>query len=109
LARAKNFVALRFPSRFQTVAGIAGRLSELVLYDLPDDYFNEYVERILAVTQDDVQRVARKYIVPDRMAIIVVGDREAIEEGIRALDLGPIHTLTIEDVLGPAPVLTGTR
>ena len=109
LARAKNFVALRFPSRFQTVAGIAGRLTELELYDLPDGYFNEYVERILAVTPDDVQRVARRYIVPGQMAIIVVGDREVIEDGIRALDLGPIHDLTIEDVLGPAPVLTGTR
>ena len=50
LTRAKNYVALRFPSRFQTVAGIAGRLTELELYGLPDGYFNEYVERILGVT-----------------------------------------------------------
>ena len=109
LTRAKNFVALRFPSRFQTVAGIAGRLTEVELYDLPDGYFNEYVQRILAVTKDDVQRVAREYIVPSELAIIVVGDREVIEEGVRALGLGPVHNLTIEDVLGPAPVLTGTQ
>ncbi|MGD2217375.1 MAG: pitrilysin family protein [Gemmatimonadales bacterium] len=109
LERAKNFVALRFPSRFQTVAGIAGQLTELELYDLPDDYFNEFVERILDVTQADVQRVARNYIVPDQMAVIVVGDRVTIEEGIRALDLGPIENLTIEDVLGPAPQIGGTR
>jgi predicted Zn-dependent peptidase len=109
LARARNYVALRFPSRFQTVAGIAGQLTELELYDLPEDYFNQYVERVLAVTQADVQRVAQKYIVPDQLAIIVVGDRETIEDGIRALDLGTIHNLTIEDVLGPAPVLTGTQ
>ena len=109
LTRARNFMALRFPSRFQTVAGIAGRLTEMELYDLPGDYFNDYVERILAVTGEDVQRVARKYIVPDKLAIIVVGDRAAIEEGVRALDLGPVHLLTIDDVLGPAPVLTGTE
>ena len=109
LTRAKNFVALRFPSRFQTVASIAGQLTELELYDLPDGYFNQYVQRILAVTQDDVQRVARKYVVPGEMAIIVVGDRETIEDGIRDLGLGAIHNLSIEDVLGPAPVLTGTK
>jgi len=109
LTRAKNFVALRYPSRFQTVAGIAGQLTELELFGLGDGYFNEYVQRILAVTQADVQRVARKYIVPDKMAIIVVGDREAIEESLRALDLGPLHNLSIEDVLGPEPQLTGTR
>jgi predicted Zn-dependent peptidase len=109
LTRAKNFVALRFPSRFQTVAGIAGQLAQLELYDLPDGYFNEYVERVLAVTKDDVQRVAREYIDPENMAIILVGDRATIEEGVRALDLGPIDFMTIEDVLGEAPDLSGTQ
>ncbi|UCC47338.1 MAG: insulinase family protein [Gemmatimonadota bacterium] len=109
LTRAKNYVALRFPSRFQTVSGIAGQLTQLVLYDLSDGYFDDYVARILAVTQEDVQRVAREYIDPERMAIIVVGDRGAIEEGVRGLGLGPINHLTIEDVLGPAPDLTGTQ
>jgi predicted Zn-dependent peptidase len=109
LARAKNFVALRFPSRFQTVSGIAGQLTQLELYDLPDGYFNEYVERILGITQADVQRVAQKYVVPEQMAVIVVGDRATIEEGIQALDLGPISNLTIEDVLGPAPEIGGTQ
>ena len=59
--------------------------------------------------QADVERVARKYIVPGAMAIVLVGDRETIEQGVRALDLGPIHNLTIEDVLGPPPQLTGTQ
>ncbi|HSG82621.1 MAG TPA: pitrilysin family protein [Gemmatimonadota bacterium] len=109
LDRARNFVALRFPARFQTVAGIAGQLTELELYDLPDSYFNDYVERILAVSQADVQRVARQYIVPDGMAVIVVGDRATIEDGIRAMNLGTIHNLSIEDVLGPPPEIAGTQ
>ncbi len=109
LTRAKNYVALRFPSRFQTVSAIASQLVELELYDLPDRYFNQYVERILAVSKEDVQRVARQYIAPESMAVIVVGDRATIEDGIRALDLGPINNLSIDDVLGPAPDLSGTR
>ncbi len=109
LVRAKNFVALRFPSRFQTVAETAGELAELEQFGLSSDYFNQYVQRILAVTREDVQRVARRYLDPDKMAIVLVGDRATIEDVVRALDLGPLHLLTIEDVLGPAPVLDATR
>jgi predicted Zn-dependent peptidase len=109
LERAKNYVALRFPSRFQTVAGIARQIAQIELYGLPDTYFNDYVDRILAVTRADVLRVARKYIDPDRVAIVVVGDRSKIEGGVRALELGPLRLLTVEDVLGPPPVLTGTQ
>ncbi len=60
---------------------------------------------MLAVSKGDVQRVAREHIVPDRMVIVVVGDRETIEDEIRALDLGPIRNLSIEDVLGRKPEL----
>ncbi len=109
LTRAKNYVALRFPSRFQTVGTIAMQLTELELYDLPSGYFNDYVERILAVTQADVQRVANEYLDPQKMAVIVVGDRETIEDGIEALDLGAIRVMSVDDVMGPAPDLSGTQ
>ncbi|MBI4535669.1 MAG: insulinase family protein [Ignavibacteriae bacterium] len=105
LTRAKNYVALSFPSEFQTVGDVAGKLSEIVLYNLPDGYFNQYVTNIQAVTADDVQRVARKYIDPEKVAIIIVGDRKKVEDGIRGLNLGPLKTMTIEDVLGKKPVV----
>ena len=109
LERARNYVALRYPGRFQTVDGIASELGEAYVYELPDDYFNDYVDNVLAVTMDDVYRVAREYVDPDNIAIIIVGDREAIEPGLRALALGDIELLTVEDVLGPAPQLGGTQ
>jgi predicted Zn-dependent peptidase len=105
LTRAKNYLALRYPENFQSVAQIANQLGELVTYDLPDDYFNGYVQHILAVTGADVQRVAKKYIDPDQVAIIIAGDQKQIEAGVKALNLGPLHTLTINDVLGKAPVI----
>ena len=76
LTRAKNYVSLRFPERFETTTDITGRLEELLVYRLPDDYFSKYVQNIQAVTAADVQRVARKYIQPDRLAVVVVGDRK---------------------------------
>jgi hypothetical protein len=47
--------------------------------------------------------VATKYIQPDRLAVVVVGDRKVIEPGIRALNLGTIKALGIDDVFGPPP------
>jgi predicted Zn-dependent peptidase len=105
LDRARNYVALSFPGEFQSVAEISSHLEELVIYGLPDDYFNGYIGHILAVTQGDVQRVARKYLDPEKVEIVVVGDRAQIEKNIEALKLGPITVMSIEDVLGKAPIL----
>jgi len=103
LERGKNYVALALPSGFEATGDISRRLEETLVYYLPDDYFSRYVQNIEAVTAADVQRVARKYLQADRVAIVVVGDRKAIEPGIRALNLGPVNILTIDDVFGPAP------
>ncbi len=105
LQRAKNYEALGFPADFQSVAQVAGELEQLPMYGLPDDYFNRYIDRIEAVTKEDVQRVAKKYIDPGKVDIIIVGDRKKIEAGVRALKLGPVTLLTIGDVLGKEPVL----
>lgn len=105
VARARNFLAMRYPAGFQSVANIAGRLSELVQHDLPPDYFNTYVQNVLAVTKADVERVARQYIDPEHVAIFVVGDRRVIEQQVRAQSLGDIRFLEVTDVLGPMPVL----
>ena len=101
LERSKSYVALRFPGTFETTGDIAARLENLLVYRLPEDYYANYVRNIQAVTAADVQRVARKYIQPDRFAVVVVGDRKVIEPGIRALSLGPINTMTLEEVFGP--------
>ena len=98
LARAKNYVALRFPTTFETTGDIARRLEDAIVYRLPDDYFPRYVQNIDAITAADVQRVAQKYIQPDRLAVVVVGDRKTIEPGIRALNLGPLNALTVDEL-----------
>ncbi len=103
--RGKNYEALGYAGNFETNASIASALAELVLYNLDDNYFNTYVGRILAVSKKDLEAAAKKYIVPENMVIIVVGDRSKIEKGIKALNLGPITNLSIEAVLGKKPKL----
>jgi len=85
------------------VSSIGAQLQDFVVYDLPNDYFNNYVGRVMQVTKADIERVAKKYIDPAKVAIIVVGDRAQVEQGIRGLKLGQTRLLTIDDVLGKAP------
>jgi predicted Zn-dependent peptidase len=101
LARAKNYLSLRFPEQFETTEDVSGRLEQLLVYHLPDDYFSTYVQNIQGVTAADVQRVARAYITPNRFAVVVVGDQKAIEPGVQALDLGPVTTITLDQIFGP--------
>jgi predicted Zn-dependent peptidase len=106
LARAKNYVSLRFPGGFETTGNISRRLEEVLVYHLPNDYFSKYVQNIEAVTAADVQRVAQKYIHPDRCIVVITGDRKAVESGIQTLNLGPLKVMSVDDIFGPAPTLT---
>src|SRR5207244_12133655 len=91
--------------RSETSADIASRLEQALVYHLPDDYFSTYVQKIEAVTAAEVQRVAQKYILPGKFAVVIAGDRKTIEPGIRALNLGEIKIMTVDDVFGPAPTV----
>jgi zinc protease len=105
LARAKNYISLRYPRNFETVDEIADQLEDLIIYHLSDDYFNKYISNIMAVSGEQVQQTADKYIVPGQVDIIIVGDREKVEPGLRNMNLGPIDFYTVEDVLGQVPDL----
>ncbi|MGH7718947.1 MAG: M16 family metallopeptidase [Gemmatimonadaceae bacterium] len=96
LGRAKRYLQLQLPGDFETTPDIAGQLVPVVLYDLPLDYYNTYVEQIERVTQADVQRVAQKYVDPRSMMVVIVGDRAAIEPGLRALNVGEVVIRDIE-------------
>ncbi|HJQ34954.1 MAG TPA: pitrilysin family protein, partial [Pyrinomonadaceae bacterium] len=86
LEYAKQAIIRGFPRTFETPSQIADRLETVVTYGLPDTYFNSYIERVQAVTLEDVNRVANQYLRPDRMAVVIVGDRAKIEQGLRSLD-----------------------
>jgi zinc protease len=100
LAKAKNYVALGFPSEFETMEDLASHIEEMVVYKLPDGYFSNYVAKIQAVTAADVQKAAATYIQPGKFAVVVAGDRKAIEAGVRGLKLGQIRILSVKEAIG---------
>jgi zinc protease len=97
LSRAKRYLQLQLPGNFETTQQIAAALVPVTLYGLPLDYFNNYVQNIEGVTQADVARVAQQYINPGSLAIVIVGDRKTIEQGLKAVNVGPI---AIRDISG---------
>jgi zinc protease len=106
LDAAKQSIIRGFPRGFETPDQIANSLELIVTYDLPDTYFNSYIERVQAVTLEDINRVANRYLQPDRMAVVIVGDRKTIEQGLRTLDhLG--DNLNVVDNEGRPATQTG--
>lgn len=97
LNKAKRYLQLGMPADFETTRQIAGQLVPVAVYGLPLDFYNSYVSRIESVTQADVQRVARQYINPASLAVVIVGDRKSIEEGLKAVNIGPV---SVRDFFG---------
>jgi len=60
--------------------GIVGQLAYMRLHGLPKDYLETYVDRIYAITPEDVQRIMKEYIRPEDMLLVVTGDRAQVEQ-----------------------------
>lgn len=86
----KTAVIQRLPRIFETPAQIAGQLMALELFNLPDDFFSTLVEKYKAITPADIQRVAKKYLHPTNLTVVVVGDVKNIKEKIEKLGFGKI-------------------
>lgn len=74
LQDAKNFLTGVFPIRAETQEGLTNLIVAQKLYDLPDDYLQTYRENVNAVTVEEIQQVANKYVHPENLAIVIVGD-----------------------------------
>ena len=94
LARAKDNFAKSFPARFATRGSTAALLGELAIYGLPDSFPATYTKNIEAVTKAEIRRVAQKFLLSDKMMIVVVGDR-ASQEGPLA-KLAPVEVRDLE-------------
>ncbi len=91
----KNYLMGVFPATVQTASDIASRLVDMELYGLPEDYFDRYRENIAAVTKDEITRVASKYINPERVLVVIVGNAADIREPLGTLGL-PVQELDID-------------
>jgi predicted Zn-dependent peptidase len=77
-----------FPRNFETAEQIARGLAQLALYGLPDDYFEQFVPLVNAVTAAQVTESASAYLDPSTMITAIVGDRDAFGSRLPSLGLG---------------------
>jgi zinc protease len=77
-----------YPRNFETAEQLGRAAVQLALYGLPDDYFSTFVPKVLSVEADDVTRVAREHINPERLITVIVGDRDKVGPSLAALNLG---------------------
>jgi predicted Zn-dependent peptidase len=77
-----------YARNFETADQFGRAALQLALYDLPDDYFAQFVARVERVTHDDVSRVMTRHVDPARLTTLVVGDVDAIGPDLARLGLG---------------------
>jgi zinc protease len=78
LTLATSYLDGVFPIRYETTAAIASALANLVIHELPDDYYDQYRGRVRGVTTAGVLRAAQKHLHPERLRVVVVGDPAVI-------------------------------
>ena len=98
LADAKAYITGSFPLTIETPDAIATQVLNVLFYGLPIEQLQTTRERVNAVTTDDIQRVARYYLKPDRLAIVLVGNAAAFAPQLRRAGFGTFEQVDIDKV-----------
>ena len=96
LAKVIDDTTLSLPGNWETAGAVAGSLSQSQRYGYADDYWDTYAERVRNLTLADLRDAASKYVQPDRLVWVVVGDRAKIQDEVRSLELGEITFLDVD-------------
>jgi len=101
MSLAKDSNTRSLPGRFERGTDAAASFAELFTYNLPLDYYSKLPETFNAVTAEQAQGAAQKYIVPEKMIVLAVGDRGKIEEEMKKLNLGKMEIRDTEGKIVP--------
>ena len=95
LARAKDNILNSFLFRYDTKEKVLGARELLEYYSYPANYLESYRAAVEKVTVADLNAAAKKYIHPEKLAVLVVGNKVEIKPGLEELKLGPVETVDI--------------
>jgi zinc protease len=85
LQTAKDYLVGHRALELETSQGIASQVLDLMLYDLPLDYWNQFPERIQAIQAKDVWEATRRYLDQETSVIVLVGDTSGFRKGLQEL------------------------
>jgi zinc protease len=100
LRMAKDSIIRSLPGNFESAHDVNGQLANLWAFGLPLDYYTRLPAQIEAVTSAEAQAAAAKYVHPENLLVIAVGDKSKIETGLKDLKLGPVETWSDGAVAG---------
>ncbi len=93
LSNAQSKQTLQLPGSMETSAAVAGAISRITRFNLPDDHFVTYPGKVRALTQSQLAEAAKMVIHSEKLIWVIVGDRSKVEAGIRELNMGALHLL----------------
>jgi zinc protease len=103
LADAQAYLTGSFPLTIETPSAIALQVLNAVFYGLDLNELQTYRERVNAITPDDIQRVARQYLHPDRLSIVLVGDASVVAKQLSGVGFSEVERIALADLdLGSA-------
>lgn len=91
LSNARNSQVLSLPGHFDTNQAVGASLANIYIYDLGLDYYAKLPQRYASVTGPQIQAVAKKYLQPEKLIVIGVGDKAKIEPQLAPLKLAPVE------------------
>jgi len=93
LVVAQKSMTLTLPGEWETTSAVGRAIGQLIRYRLPEDHYETYPKKALALQLNDLQRAAKKLIHPGNLVWVIVGDRSKIEKDVRDLAFGDIHLI----------------
>ncbi len=103
LALAKDSIVRSLPAQFETSRSVTASTANIYIYDLGLDYYSKIASRLSAVDGAQVKAAADKYLVPEKMTVIAVGDRAKIAADVQKLKLGPSEVRNADGVVQAPP------
>jgi zinc protease len=98
LSDAKAYLSGSFPLTIETPDAIAMQVLNVLFYDLPIEDLQSFRERVNAVTTDDIERVAKAYLRPDRLSVVLVGNAAAFAPDLRNVGFNTFETVELTNL-----------
>jgi len=98
LSDAKAYLTGSFPLTIETPNAIAMQILNVLFYGLPVQELQTFRERVNAVTVDDIQRVARNFLRPDRLSVVLVGNAAQFTNQLQGIGFGGFETIDIQNL-----------
>jgi zinc protease len=98
LEGAQAYLAGHFPLTIETPDAIATQVLNHLFFDIPLEELQTYPERVRGISPDDVQRVARTYLRPDRLSIVLVGNAEGFVKDLKGVGFGDFELIPMSQI-----------